>query len=244
MNEVYYCRVSTDEDVKVNALRDQVAESEECIKNNGWKLVDKYIDEGKTGTTSKRDEYNRLLNDIETNKFDVIVIKSQDRLNRNTKDWYLFIDRIVTYKKKLFIYLDNKFYTPDDALVTGIKAILAEEYSRDLSKKLNNAHKNRQKRGTNIIITSNTWGYDKVNKDIVINKKELNNLKNKNNEILTEVNNDVDVAETDIFDLQNYLSNYEQIASSKINLIFGWNLLDKFQPFLYGVFNREKQETL
>ena len=28
--------------------------------------------------------------------------------------------------------MERKFYTPDDALITGIKAILAEEYSREL----------------------------------------------------------------------------------------------------------------
>ena len=80
-------------------------------------------------------------------QFDIIVIKSQDRLMRNTKDWYLFLDRMQKNRKQLYIYLEHKFYTPDDALLTGIKAILAEEYSRELSKKINNAHRNRQKEG-------------------------------------------------------------------------------------------------
>lgn len=173
MRAVYYCRVSTDEENQLNALEDQIKETENCIESMGWILVDKYVDEGKSGTSiKKRDEYRRLFDDLSSNRFDIIVIKSQDRLMRNTKEWYLFIDALVSNNKKLYFYLDNKFYTPDDALITGIKAILAEEYSRDLSKKINNAHKNRQAKGTSVLITSATWGYDKINKEVVINKKE------------------------------------------------------------------------
>lgn len=173
MKAVYYCRVSTDETSQVDALENQIEEAKSCIVKNGWTEVDSYVDEGRSGTqTKKRDEYNRLINDMETDKFDLVVIKSQDRLNRNTKDWYLFIDKLVTNHKKLYFYLDNKFYTPDDALITGIKAILAEDYSRELSKKLNNAHRGRQAKGTSVVITSNTWGYDKVNKEVMVNEKE------------------------------------------------------------------------
>lgn len=60
------------------------------------------------------------------------------------------------------MYLEEKFYSADDALITGIKAILAEEYSRELSKKINNAHKNRQRSGGAVILTSNTYGYYKL----------------------------------------------------------------------------------
>lgn len=109
---------------------------------------------------------------MESDKFDIIVIKSQDRLMRNTKEWYFFIDQLVQNKKRLYFYLERKFYSPDDALITGIKAILAEDYSRSLSKNINHAHRKRQETGSNVILTSKTWGFDKVNKQIVINDKE------------------------------------------------------------------------
>lgn len=142
---VIYCRCSTEEESQKNALEKQVAEAESCVRQYGWVLVDRYV-ESRSGTTAKgRNEYKRLFNDLLTDKFDVIVIKSQDRLMRNTKDWYLFVDRLCTEQKKLYMYIENKFYSTDDALITGIKAILAEEYSRELSKKINNAHRNRQR---------------------------------------------------------------------------------------------------
>lgn len=173
LKAVYYCRVSTDDENQATSIINQKEESIKAINENHWSLTDGYVDEGKSGTTTKkRNEYNRLVHDMETDKFDIIVIKSQDRLMRNTKEWYLFLDRLVQNNKKLYFYLERKFYSPDDALITGIRAILAEDYSRSLSKNVNNAHRKRQETGSNVVITSKTWGYDKRDKKVLINEKE------------------------------------------------------------------------
>lgn len=162
LRAVIYARCSTEEESQKDALKNQVAEAKECVRQNDWQLTDIYV-ESKSGTTTKgRSEYNRLFEDLSRDKFDIIVIKSQDRLMRNTKDWYLFVDRLSTSRKKLYMYIERKFYSTDDALITGIKAILAEEYSRELSKKINNAHRNRQKHGGKPILTSRVYGLKKM----------------------------------------------------------------------------------
>lgn len=161
LRAVFYCRCSTEEESQVDALNKQILESEACIGEQGWCLVDRYV-ESKSGTTTKgRNEYNRLYEDLLADKFDIIVIKSQDRLMRNVKDWYLFLDRMLARGKRLFMYLERKFYSTDDALITGIKAILAEEYSRELSKKINNAHHHRQKNGGKAMLNSRVFGFCK-----------------------------------------------------------------------------------
>ena len=68
--------------------------------------------------------------------------------------------------KQLYLYLDSRFYVPDDNLLTGIKAILAEDFSRELSKKIKNAHKRRQQKGTGLNITVPIFGWDKIDKDV------------------------------------------------------------------------------
>lgn len=156
-----YCRCSTEEESQIDALGRQVLEGKACVEDMGWILSGEYV-ESKSGTTRKgRAEYNRLFEDLQSDLFDVIVIKSQDRLMRNVKDWYLFLDRMVSNGKRLYMYIEHKYYTPDDALITGIKAILAEEYSRELSKKINNAHRQRQKNGGKVMLTSKTYGFCK-----------------------------------------------------------------------------------
>lgn len=180
LKAVFYARVSTEEEKQLNALEKQVQENKDVIAEMGWELVDWYIDEGKTGTATKqRDDYQRMLDDMEWDKFDIIVVKEQERLQRNTKDWYIFIDKLVTYGKRLYFYLESTWYSPDNALITGIKAILAEEYSRNLSRKINNSNKRRiekAKNGGELSIFSNgiCYGWDFVDGKYVINEAEAN----------------------------------------------------------------------
>ena len=172
---VFYARVSTEQEEQLNAIDRQIEENRKAIKAKGWSLVGEYIDRGITGTVAKkRDEYRRLMDDLELDKFDIIVIKDQDRLMRNTKDWYIFVDRLVQTGKRLYMYLENKFYTPDDALITGIKAIIAEDFSRNLSRKIHNYCDNRleqAKEGKTDFFIPNldkSWGWKKENGEIVI----------------------------------------------------------------------------
>lgn len=171
---VIYCRVSTQEQAQRDALAVQVEEAQIAVKSNEWVLVDQYI-EMESGTTKHgRSEYMRLLDDIkDKNKFDIIVIKSLDRLNRSAKNWYLFVEELVNNDKLLYIYMDRAFYKTDDRLISGVKAILAEQYSRDLSSKINNAHEYRQKNGTTVLINNNTYGYVKnPDKSVSIHPEE------------------------------------------------------------------------
>lgn len=161
LRAVIYCRCSTEEESQIGALKKQVVEATQAVVRKGWNLVDKFV-ELKSGTTAEgRREYLRLYSELEWDNFDIIVIKTQDRLMRNVKDWYLFLDRMLKNGKKLYLYLEDKFYSPDDGLISGIKAIMAEEYSRELSKKINNAHRHRQKNGGRMMLTNKTYALKK-----------------------------------------------------------------------------------
>ncbi|HEY5588833.1 MAG TPA: recombinase family protein [Candidatus Paceibacterota bacterium] len=171
---VYYARVSTKAEEQQSALKDQIIELENYIEEQGeWELVDKYVDLGKSGTSAKsRKQYLRLYQDLEEEeKFDIIVIKDETRLNRNTFDWYTFLNRLINNGKKLYFYMDRKFYTPDDKFLIGVRALIAEQYSKDLSIKINNAHKQRQNRG---LVCANTrlLGYDLKKGKLVINEEQ------------------------------------------------------------------------
>lgn len=170
---VCYCRVSTEEEKQLNALDKQIYELEAFVQaKDDWELIETYVDEGKTGTSTKsRKSYQQLFNDLLTDKFSIIVIKDQSRLMRNVLDWYMFIDRINKNGKKLFMYLDNQYYTPDNAFITGIKAMMAEEYSRDLSKRLQSAARRSQKSGV-AYGNSRIFGYTKVKGSYVIDEEE------------------------------------------------------------------------
>ena len=178
LRAVIYCRCSTEEESQQDALIQQVQESRKSVQQQGWLLVDEYIEAKSGTTTAKRKEYNRLFEELQTDKFDIVQIKTQDRLMRNTRDWYLFIDRLVSNGKRLYMYLERKFYSADDALITGIKAILAEEYSKELSKKINNAHYHRQEEGRKFILPPNTFGLQRLeNGETVLVEEEVSAIR-------------------------------------------------------------------
>lgn len=178
LRAVFYARVSTAEEEQLNAIELQIEENRNAIAKNKWKLVDEYIDRSKTGTMVKgRDEYQRLYENLDMDTFDIVVVKDQERLQRHTLDWYLFIDRLVRGGKLLYFYMDSKFYTPDDALLTGVRAIIAEEFSRNLSKKLHNYHNGRvekARQGQEITLqgSGNVFGWDKKDGKYYINPEQ------------------------------------------------------------------------
>ena len=161
-----YNRCSTEEEAQRNALNVQVQESREIAEQRkGWIVTAQYVESESGTSTRRRNEYQRLYEDMERDLFDIIMIKSIDRLMRSAKDWYLFLGRLTEYHLKLYIYIDDQFYTPDDSLISGIKAILAEEFSRELSKKIKNAHRRRQQKKTGWNITSPMFGWNKTGKN-------------------------------------------------------------------------------
>lgn len=174
---VYYARVSTEEEKQLNALEIQCQENEEFIESQkDWILVDKYIDEGRSGTTTEgRLELLRLIDDIKKDKFDVVLVKQIDRGWRNILDWKYFEYELYKNKKRLFIRIRKEFYNIEDDgsyISVNFDAFFSEWFSRNLSKKMLQAHQTRMKQGRTVITNGKMWGYNQVNGELVINEEE------------------------------------------------------------------------
>ena len=96
-----YCRVSTDQEEQLSSYENQVSYYTNFISNNPqYELAGIYADEGISGTnTKKRKNFNRMIDDCEAGKIDLILVKSVSRFARNTLD----LLRIVRYLKRLGI---------------------------------------------------------------------------------------------------------------------------------------------
>lgn len=170
---VYYARISTEEEKQLNALQIQIEEIEDFIASQSdWLLVDKYIDEAITGTImEKRDEFVRLIDDLHTDKFEIIVVKNEERVGRNSYQAGYFLDPLIRNNKRLFYYLENRFFNPDEELLNSIRYGMAAQFSRDLSKKINYSQKKRMEKGR-VITNGKMWGYDQKDGQLLINEKE------------------------------------------------------------------------
>ena len=87
-NVAIYARVSSAHEAQLSALDNQVQYYDEILaKHPEWTLYDKYIDEGITGTsTKKRKNFLRMMKDAEQGCFDLIITREVSRFARNTVD--------------------------------------------------------------------------------------------------------------------------------------------------------------
>lgn len=82
---VIYTRVSTSKRPQLLSLSNQLSALTQLIaKEDNWKLVDIYMDVASSTPGSERRQFARLFQDAQSNKFDIVYIKSVSRLGRDT----------------------------------------------------------------------------------------------------------------------------------------------------------------
>ena len=99
------------------------------------------------------------------------MVKDETRIGRNSYEAGYFLSPLITNNKKLYYYLDNKFFNPDEELINSVKYGMAAQFSRDLSKKINQSQKKRMENGR-VITNGRMWGYDQKDGQLFVNEKE------------------------------------------------------------------------
>ncbi len=126
-----YRRKSSDDSRQVASLSTQKSELEILAKRSDAKIVGEF-EESKTAKKPGREQFNRMLNEIEAGKANGIICWKLDRLARNPVDegrvrWLLqqgIIHVIKTYERD--------FYPEDHSLIASVEMSMATQYSRDL----------------------------------------------------------------------------------------------------------------
>ena len=161
-NVVFYGRVSTEHEAQISALENQMQWYDDIAKRfPNWTIVDRYIDEGITGTQAKkRPSFMKMIEDSKTGKFDLIVTREVCRFARNTVDT-LTNTRELRNKNIEVYFVDDNIWTMDGdgELRLTIMATLAQEESRKVSERVRaGQHISRSK---NILYgCGNILGYD------------------------------------------------------------------------------------
>jgi site-specific DNA recombinase len=111
-----YTRVSTDQGLEqdFNSLDAQFDASQAYIRSQahaGWTLLRaKYDDGGFSGGNTDRPALQRLLQDVETGKIDVIVVYKVDRLTRSLADFAKLVELFDDHKVS-FVSVTQQFNT-------------------------------------------------------------------------------------------------------------------------------------
>ena len=82
-----YARVSTASDAQLHSLGAQIDfYKKQIMSRPDWEFAGVFIDDGVTGTKSKREGLDELLTACRDGKIDLIITKSISRFARNTVD--------------------------------------------------------------------------------------------------------------------------------------------------------------
>lgn len=84
-NAAIYCRLSRDDETHgdSSSIQTQKTMLTKYVADNGWRIVDYYVDDGISGTTFERRDFQRMLDDIEEGKVNMVLTKDLSRLGRD-----------------------------------------------------------------------------------------------------------------------------------------------------------------
>ena len=130
-----YARVSSDKDAAFHSLEAQTEYYRDYVAAHPeWELVSIYSDNGISGTTINRPEFQRMLQDCREGKIDLVITKSVTRFARNT---VILLETIRELKKLgidcYFEKEDMHSISPDGELLLTLLAMYAEEEARSAS---------------------------------------------------------------------------------------------------------------
>lgn len=154
-----YCRVSTDKEDQLASLQTQKQFFEEYAKLHNFELVEVYADEGISGTKLKnRKSFNKMMLDATFNKFDKVFVKDISRFARNAVDFLESIRKLKSIGIKCE-FINANLSTEDGEFTLGILALVAQEESANMSKRVKFGKAKNAEKGK---VPNLIYGYNKT----------------------------------------------------------------------------------
>ncbi|MFY8330647.1 recombinase family protein [Vagococcus carniphilus] len=250
-----YIRVSTEQQAKFgDSLREQKETLENYVKNRkDMELISTYIDDGISGQKLQRDEFQRLLSDVESNQIDMILFTKLDRWFRNLRH-YLNTQEILEKHNVAWKAVTQEFYdtsTPIGRTIIAQMMSFGELEAQMTSDRIKAVFENKTKKGE---VTSGKvpLGYSIKDKKLVINDdaemvKDLFNFYLSNGTMRQTVYylEDRYKIKRDYQSVKSMLTNKKYIGEHKGNLNYCPSIIDKeiFEEVQNRLSNNVKHNT-
>lgn len=141
-----YVRVSTDKEEQKASLKYQQELFYRFIEEKGWDVYKFYVDV-QSGTTAKRKNLQKMIEDAQNKKFDIILAKELSRLARNGELSYK-IKNLCENHEIHIITLDNAINTlTGNTNMFGLYAWMYEQESQNTSHRVKETLRTRAKKG-------------------------------------------------------------------------------------------------
>mgnify|MGYP000401643718 CR=1 FL=1 len=162
-----YIRLSKEDEEKEKyseseSIQNQRALLMQYIKENKLNFIAEYVDDGISGTCFDRPGFNKMIEDIENGKINMVITKDLSRLGRNyVQSGYYTETYFPEHNVRYIAILDNIDTAIDSANndIAPFKSILNEMYAKDTSKKINSVLQSKRKQGE--YLGTAPYGYKK-----------------------------------------------------------------------------------
>ena len=171
-----YCRLSQEDALQgdSNSIQNQKAILEKYAFDHGFRDLIFYVDDGYSGVTFNRPDFQRMLSDIEAGKIAAVITKDLSRLGRNYLEAGRYIEMIFPEYGVRYIAVNDQVDTANSESndLMPFRNVFNEWYARDTSKKIRAVVQSKYAKGERYN-GSAPYGYiwDKKAKTLIVDQE-------------------------------------------------------------------------
>ena len=134
-NIVIYARFSSHAQNE-QSIEGQLKACREYAKQNEYTIIHEYIDRAISGTSDKRPEFQRMIEESAKRRFEYVLVYQLDRFARNRYDSAINKSRLKKNGVRVISARENISDDASGILIEGVLESMAEYYSAELSQKI------------------------------------------------------------------------------------------------------------
>ena len=147
-----YIRLSKEDETEgpSQSVTNQKSLLNEFVQQHRLSVYDTYIDDGWSGTSFDRPDFQRMIEDIEAKKVNMVITKDLSRLGRDYIMTGHYMERYFPEKRVRYISLLDGIDTGVESTandITPFRAIMNDMYAKDISKKIKSVKRDKQRKG-------------------------------------------------------------------------------------------------
>lgn len=135
-----YCRLSRDDELQgdSNSIKNQKAILKKYADDNGFRNTEFFVDDGVSGTTFDRPDFQRMIAEMDAGRIATIIVKDMSRLDRDYLKVGYYTEVAFPETDVRFIAINNGVDSANqqDSDFTPFLNIINEWYAKDISKKI------------------------------------------------------------------------------------------------------------
>ncbi len=157
-----YCRLSRDDELQgdSNSILNQKAILQKYADDNGFGNTMFFVDDGYSGTTFERPDWQHLITLVDEGKVGTVIVKDMSRLGRDYLKVGYYTEVVLPGADVRFIAINNGVDSANqqDSDFTPFLNIINEWYAKDTSKKIRAVFKAKGESGKPLC-TNPPYGY-------------------------------------------------------------------------------------